>query len=66
MQFKINNEMLMNSYSEAKDEVSALEALKHMSRAILYFLEVGQFTINDEVYNNLSDDGKKYFIGVKE
>lgn len=65
MQYKINTIKLMEDKSKIS-EIDAIKNLYKLVRAILYFLEVAEFTINEELYLKLDDSGKSLFIGVGE
>ncbi len=63
MKYKINTNELMKDTGKI-DEIEAIKRLYDAVRAILYLLEVREFAISEELYLKLSDDGKKFFIGI--
>jgi len=56
----------MKSFERASTDEEAFCAAKEAIRAIFYFLQAGKFAINEELYSQIDDSGKKYFIGIKD
>ena len=64
MKYKINIESLFSD--KRKNKIEAINEQRKQIRALYYFFEVGKFAINEELYNKLDSEGKRYFMGVKE
>lgn len=60
--YKIDGEYLMKNVRG--DEVHVLRALTDSIRAILYFLEVGKFEINEDLYQQIYDKDRRFFKKV--
>ena len=64
MKYKISVSNLIRDRGEMSER-EAIRNLYDITRAILYFFEVGNFAISEELYKKLDNDGKQYFLGVK-
>jgi len=60
--FKIDSDYLMRQIKG--DRYQIIRGIIDAVRAIFYFLEAGKFQINEDLYNSLDDDGKKFFKKV--
>jgi len=66
MRYQINYDELMKNFGRASTEEELSNTAKESIRAIFYLLKAGSFAIDEELYLDMDDSGKKYFIGIAE